>query len=104
VVARLILVRRVNIPAPSLLAVHTDEVPFPNIVCKVILCDIATVRELERFILDLCCIDIQSEIRQLLVLIGVVAVRETTWVETPQCSEDRKVRQRFVDEVLVRAC
>lgn len=84
----LIVVGRVDVPTSCVLAVHSNEISLPNVICKVVLRHITAVRELEGLVLNLGSVGVKGEIRQLLVLISVVAVSETTWVEAPQCPEN----------------
>lgn len=103
-ISRLILICRVNVPTARLFAIHTHEVPLPYIVRKVILRHIAPIRKLEGLILDLWSIGVKSKIWQLLIFVRVETICEAIRIEAPQGPEDRKIRKRFVDEVLVSAC
>lgn len=101
VISWLIVIRRMNVPAPCLISIYTHKVSLPHIVCEIVLGYIASIRKLERFVLDLRSIGIKGKIWQLLILVRIVAIGETIGIEAPQCPKDGDIGQCFVDKVLV---
>lgn len=101
VVARLILVRWVDVPTARFVAIHTDKVPLPHIVREIVLRHITPVWKLERLILNFRSAGVKSKVWELLIFVGVEARRKAIRVETPQRPEDGQIRKRFVDKVLV---
>lgn len=98
-----VLGRGMNVPRASPGTVDAIKVAVPDGVRPVVLRDEGPVGQLPRLVLDVGRVGVQRKVGQRLVLEVRPAVGEVLRREPPQRPEDADVRQRAVDEVLVRA-
>lgn len=93
-----------NPPRPSnTRPIDPVEVPVTHVVTPVILGDVRPISQLPRLVLHLGRVRVQRPVREGLVLDVRPPAREGPVVEPPQRPDDLQVRQRLVDDVLVRA-
>lgn len=102
-VAIVVILSRIEIPAAHLLTIHTVVVYIPDESAPIVLGQERSISLLPGFILNVGCTEVLGKRRKNIVLDVRAATREGGIVETPERAELAEGRQRAVDKVLVCA-
>ena len=101
-VAIVVVLPRVDIPAAKLVPIYTIVFLLTNESTPVILCKVRAIGLLPGFILDICRSGVLGQWGKDSVLNISPSARERGVVQTPKCPELAKDGEGVVDEVLVR--